>query len=172
MLQNIDVNGDGEIDLWELCRFLVARHDQILGEVDDAWALEQAFDLLEVDEKGCVRVGELRRLVCMQDNGTLQGVSDDAFNELLMELGVTAGEVGSTRAPLACNNQATEGTGGAVEDSGTGAAGDSARTSSSPLQGKRSKATVDDMALVPLTALKSHPAFAPKAPELVNRSHL
>lgn len=48
LLTSLDVNGDGEVDLWELCRFLVSRHDEIVGELDDAWSLDEAFNLFEV----------------------------------------------------------------------------------------------------------------------------
>lgn len=168
MLANIDVNGDGEVDLWELCRFLVARHDQILGELDDAWALEQAFNLLEADADGTVSVEELRRIMCMQDGAGLHGVGEGLFNQLLAELGVGAGEHDSPHSQLAGDGHAADGTGAAIDESGTGAVGDAASSSSSPaVRGKGSAGM-----RVPLEALRRHPAFAPKPPPLADRSHL
>lgn len=168
MLANIDVNGDGEVDLWELCRFLVARHDQILGELDDAWALEQAFNLLAVDADGSVSVEELRRIMCMQDGAGLQGVSEGSFNALLAELGVVAGAHGSPHAQPAGDGLAADGTGAAIDESGTGAVGDTAGSSTSPaVRGKGSAGM-----RVSLEALRRHPAFAPKPPALADRSHL
>jgi hypothetical protein len=176
LLANIDVNGDGEIDLWELCRFLVARHDQILGELDDGWALEQAFNILRVDDDGCVSVGELRRIMCMRDDHGLEGVGADGFHELLTELGVAAGSHGSLPAGSAGNGQAGDGTGGAIEDSGTGVGGDGTDGTGQPpspeLTSRAKGVDFMDQARVPLAALKRHPAFAPKAPAMVNRSHL
>ena len=90
LLTKLDVNGDGEVDLWELCRFLVSRHDEIVGELDETWAMEEAFNLFATDNSGKVTVSELRRIFCMSNGVDLHGIDEADFHRMLREMGVTS----------------------------------------------------------------------------------
>jgi hypothetical protein len=96
----LDLNGDGNIDLWELCCFLISRHDEVMNAYDENYFVDQGLhQLMESDEDGNVTVAELRRIFTMVDQQALRGVGDAAFNLLLSELGV-AGASNEATVPL------------------------------------------------------------------------
>jgi|MDTA01.1.fsa_nt_gb Ca2+-binding EF-hand superfamily protein len=87
LLKSIDVNNDGECDLWELCSFLVMRHEQLTTERNDGEAMEMAFDMFNVDSNGYVSVEELRSIFGAQNRNSLVGLDAAAFTELLASFG-------------------------------------------------------------------------------------
>ena len=150
LLTKLDVNNDGEVDLWELCRFLVSRHDEIVGELDETWALEEAFNLFQTDGSGRVTVSELRRIFCMSNGVDLHGVEEADFQLMLREMGVK-----STSSPA---NKA-----GGGEDTGSTPREDTSRRR----LGRRSRVNTEASGghkqgpeqTVSLDALRRHPAF-------------
>ena len=51
MMRRLDVNNDGEVDLWEMCSYLIARHDEIAEERSDVWSVDRAFDLFRTEAR-------------------------------------------------------------------------------------------------------------------------
>lgn len=93
----LDLNGDGNIDLWELCCFLISRRDEVVNAFDDNFFVEEAFaSVLAADKDGRVSVEELRRVFMMTDAEALRGVGEAAFELLLSELGVANAPPGTT----------------------------------------------------------------------------
>jgi len=90
LFKKLDANNDGVCDLWELCSYLVARHDELAVERDDSELLELAMlTLFHVDSDGMVAMSELRQVFCAQDRNAIVGVDQAGFQEMLAELGAT-----------------------------------------------------------------------------------
>lgn len=65
MLVELDINGDGGVDLWEFCVYLQKGRDA-RAEDESNWELDQAFQLFAPDEDDEGRIDEaaLKRMMC------------------------------------------------------------------------------------------------------------
>lgn len=82
----------GDVDLSELCTFLMERRDEMNREKDEQWMLEACFSGYVwgsngVEGEGTVGVRELRE-VFMRDCKPNKGLSEAEFAGLLAELGL------------------------------------------------------------------------------------
>ena len=87
ILDELDINKDGCIDLWEFCVYLQKTKDR--RKVDETnWELDQAFQLFDTDEEGYLGVDELRRVM----QGAVSGMplDDDEFDEMVAAFGLQA----------------------------------------------------------------------------------
>jgi len=89
LLAKLDINGDGVCDLWELCCFLVSRHDEILHERNEREIIDMALSILPVNAAGMVPTAELRRIFCKRNRVELLGLDDAGFSRLVAECGGT-----------------------------------------------------------------------------------
>ncbi len=98
----LDANQDGGIDLWELCAYLVKRHDQLQTDRSEQWAVDQAFTsgIFDADEHGAVTVRSLSQVFRMEMGGSVSGLTAAEFESLLSDIGVRAGAPDDTRVPL------------------------------------------------------------------------
>lgn len=88
--EKMDKDRSGTVDMWELCCFLVKRHDEVADGFDEGKWVDEALNVvLEADEAGKVTVEELRRVFTMTDECTLAGVGDASFQLMLAELGLS-----------------------------------------------------------------------------------
>jgi len=90
MLAHVDKNGDGVINLVELCTFLLERRDEIELEKDEEWLANEAWstDLWEVDADGTISVAELKRVFGMSVLPGRPGLSPAELSELLKDFGL------------------------------------------------------------------------------------
>ena len=101
----LDKNGDGDIDLNELCTFLIDRREELQAAKDEAWMIEHAFSSLvwpaadvagqlasdadgaRYNESAVLTVADLKS-VFMRRLGPQPGLSKAEFAELLREFGL------------------------------------------------------------------------------------
>lgn len=102
MIGRLDINDDGQVELWELCSYLLQRHDEIVDQRADIAVVDMAFELFIPEGHDCaggagadaksghqprVGVGELRRIFTVS-NACTAGLSEEEFQHLLTEFGV------------------------------------------------------------------------------------
>jgi centrin-1 len=81
--KELDLDSDGEIDLWEFCVHMQKRQEGLTrAEMDNE--LDAAFDLFHPDDRGMVDLEELHRV--MQDEFTGCPLDDAEFNSLVDSL--------------------------------------------------------------------------------------
>ena len=83
MIRELDMDSDGEIDLWEFCVHMQKRAEGLTKADLDA-ELDYAFGLFEPGEDGCVDETELRRL--LQNPHTGAALLEEELLEMLSEL--------------------------------------------------------------------------------------
>ena len=83
MQRELDVNGDGEVDLWEFCAHMQKRSDGLTND-DLEMELDEAFQLFQTDDKGLIDEAELRRLLCDPCRGT--PLDEEEVQAMLNEL--------------------------------------------------------------------------------------
>ena len=69
MVKEMDMNSDGEIDLWEFCVHMQKRIQGITN-ADVKVEIDQAFDVFTADAAGCINEDEMRRVLCDPEKGT------------------------------------------------------------------------------------------------------
>jgi len=83
MVASLDINQDGEVDLWEFC-VAIQKRSEGLSEADLALEIDEAFRLFDDNGDGWVDEAELRRI--MQDPHTGSSLSEDEFMFFLDDL--------------------------------------------------------------------------------------
>jgi len=85
MIAELDMDRDGEIDLWEFCVHMQKRTDGLTKADLDA-DMDYAFGLFEPGEDGCVDENELRRV--LQNPHTGAALAEEELQEMFAELEV------------------------------------------------------------------------------------
>lgn len=103
MLGRLELNKAGELSLWKLCCFLIARHDEMVAQRDERTLLNLAFtELFRVDAQGMVSEEELKRVFLCQNAVQLFGIDEPAYMLLKHELSAHVPDAeGLWRVPLA-----------------------------------------------------------------------
>jgi len=83
MVRELDMNSDGEIDLWEFCVHMQKRSEG-LTRIDLESELDAAFGLFERDANGDIGERELRRL--LMDTSTSAALREDELQAMLDDL--------------------------------------------------------------------------------------
>lgn len=84
MVKELDINGDGDIDLWEFCVYMQKKREQSTAE-DAKAVIDRAFaELLPGDENGMITVHELRKVFTWAPGG--DAVTEEEFADMLLEL--------------------------------------------------------------------------------------
>lgn len=96
MLDELDINKDGGIDLWEFCVYLQKSRERKANE-ESNWELDQAFQLFTTDANGCIDVAELKRIMTSQISG--MPLTPVEWAEMCEHMGLS--EVENTRISLA-----------------------------------------------------------------------
>lgn len=86
MLEKLDINRDGTVDLWEFCVHLKLLQEAKTAE-DRTLEVDMAFELFRPDEEGHISAAELRRIFCASGGEQL---GEDEFSAMLADLGVAA----------------------------------------------------------------------------------
>ena len=105
LIKRLDKNGDGDVDLNELCTFLIERREELQTAKDESWMIEHAFtslvwptaaasgelassaDEAVYNESAVLTVADLKS-VFMRRLGPQLGLSKAEFAELLGEFGL------------------------------------------------------------------------------------
>lgn len=85
ILEELDINKDGGIDLWEFCVYLQKTKDRRKAD-ESNWELDQAFQLFDTDEQGYLGIDELRRVMQAAVSG--MPLDDEEFDEMVAALGL------------------------------------------------------------------------------------
>ena len=83
MMRELDMDSDGEIDLWEFCVHMQKRTEG-LTKADLQAEIEFAFGLFEPDKTGCIDEAELRRV--LQNPHTGAALAEEELQALIQDL--------------------------------------------------------------------------------------
>lgn len=83
MIRELDMDSDGEIDLWEFCVHMQKRQEG-LTKSDIETELDYAFGLFQTGDDGCLDEAELRRV--LQNPHTGAALEEPELQEMLAEL--------------------------------------------------------------------------------------